>query len=237
MVPPPHRRRSPLIAALLVSGHPGSSTEILDEIRRAILHGGVPPGSLLPVGEVAAVFGVSPIPIREALKTLQGEGLVQHAPRGGYAVAQLTAQELRELYIVRESLELAALAAAVPATGAADRDAARSLHEAMSSALEDRDPLAYHRLSREFHVALVRPSRMIRLLHMLDSAWNVTEPIQPMVHVAAEDRHRLHADHARMLDAFVAGDEDALLSAAKEHNRRLNAVLTTLPTDLGLLAP
>ncbi|WP_066905100.1 GntR family transcriptional regulator [Millisia brevis] len=234
---PPHRRRSPLVAALSVSRRGGSGAEILDEIRRAILHGGVPPGSLIPVGEVATVFGVSPIPIREALKTLQGEGLVQHTPRGGYAVAQLTAQELRELYIVRESLEIAALAAAVPAAGDAERAEARRVHEAMSGALEAQDPLAYHRLSREFHIALVRPSRMVRLLHMLDSAWNVTEPVQPMVHVTAENRHRLHADHAEMLDAFVSGDEDALLAAAKEHNRRLNAVLTTLPTDIGLLAP
>lgn len=234
---PPHRRRSPLVAALSVARQGGSSTEILDEIRRAILHGGVPPGSIIPVGEVATVFGVSPIPIREALKTLQGEGLVQHAPRSGYAVAQLTAKELRELYIVRESLEIAALAAAVPATSDSDRTEAKRLHEAMSDALQDEDPLAYHRLSREFHMAIVRPSRMIRLLHMLDSAWNVTEPVQPMVHVTAENRRHLHVDHAEMLEAFVSGNEEALLAAAKDHNRRLNAVLSTLPTDIGLLAP
>ena len=52
--------------------------------------------------------------MRESLKTLSGEGLVQHQPNAGYAVAQLTARELAEMYIVRETLESAALAAAVP---------------------------------------------------------------------------------------------------------------------------
>lgn len=226
-----------MLSALSVSRRGGSGIEILDDIRRAILHGGVPPGSVIPVGEVATVFGVSPIPVREALKTLQGEGLVQHTPRGGYAVAQLTAQVLRELYVVRESLEIAALSAAVQAASDADRKEATRLHDAMDEALRDEDSLAYHRLSREFHVAMVHPARMVRLLHMLDAAWNVTEPVQPMVHVTAAHRHHLHSDHGRMLDAYVAGDEDRLLEAAKEHNRRLNAVLATLPTDLGLLAP
>ena len=68
---------------------------ILDELRRVILDGAVPPGTPIPVGEVAEMFGVSHIPVRESLKTLIGEGLVAHRPNVGYAVAQLTAQRTR----------------------------------------------------------------------------------------------------------------------------------------------
>mgnify|MGYP002653053511 CR=1 FL=1 len=52
---------------------------------------------------------------------------------------------------------------------------------------------------------------MYRLLHMLESAWNVTEPVQSMVHVSPVDRAELHADHRAMLEAFLAGDVEALV--------------------------
>lgn len=210
---------------------------ILGELRRVILDGAAPPCTVIPLREVAELFGVSHIPVREALKTLIGEGLVTHQPHGGYAVAQLTPNELREMYIVRETLETASLAAAARNATAADRAQLLELNSLLEQAIRDDDPVAYHRRSRDFHVALTKPSRMFRLLHMLESAWNVTEPVQSMVHIGRADRVRLHTDHALMLDAFMARDVDRLLLAAEQHHSRLATVITTLPTDTGLLAP
>ena len=100
---PGPRRRSILISRL--AGNPVGSPQsvILDELRRAILDGEVPPGSPIPVDQVATAFGVSRIPVREALMTLIGEGLVDHRPNGGYRVAMMTAQEFSEFYLVREA--------------------------------------------------------------------------------------------------------------------------------------
>src|SRR5262245_8713157 len=109
---PGPRRRSALIAQLMHE-QLTSSTAILAELRRCLLEGGVPPGTPIPPDEVAAVFGVSRIPVREALMTLIGEGLVEHRPNFGYTVATLTTAELREMYLVREVLETAALKSAV----------------------------------------------------------------------------------------------------------------------------
>ncbi len=117
----PGRRHSALLFKLAVNRDGTSQQTIVDELRRVILDGGVPPGTPIPVGDVAELFGVSAIPVRESLKTLSGEGLVQHQPNVGYAVAQLTAGELAEMYIVRETLESAALAAAVNLATDADR--------------------------------------------------------------------------------------------------------------------
>lgn len=232
----PPRRRSALLARLVVD-EPGRPQIILGELRRVILDGAVPPRTPIPLREVAELFGVSHIPVREALKTLLGEGLVTHEPHGGYEVAQLTAAELREMYIVRETLETASLAAAVRQATEADRAELLAVNTKLEEALRDDDPVAYQRMSRKFHVALTRPSRMFRLLHMLESAWNVTEPVQSMVHVCHADRERLHTDHVLMLDAFLAGDIDRLLLVAEAHHRRLESVIATLPTDTGLLAP
>ncbi|KAF0845170.1 GntR family transcriptional regulator [Nocardia caishijiensis] len=216
---------------------PGRPQVILGELRRVILDGAVPPCTVIPLREVAVLFGVSHIPVREALKTLIGEGLVTHRPQHGYQVAQLTARELREMYIVRDTLESASLAAAARAADDAERAELLAVNDLLERAILDDDPETYQRQSRCFHVALTRPSRMFRLLQMLESAWNVTEPVRSMVHIDRADRELLHTDHVAMLDAFLARDVDRLLTAAEEHHRRLEAVIATLPTDTGLLAP
>lgn len=216
---------------------PGRPQVILGELRRVILDGAVPPTTVIPLREVAVLFGVSHIPVREALKTLIGEGLVTHRPQRGYQVAQLTPRELREMYIVRDTLETASLAAAATNAGEAERAHLLAVNELLERAILDDDPETYQRQSRSFHVALTRPSRMFRLLHMLEAAWNVTEPVQSMVHIDRCDRERLHTDHIAMLDAFLARDVERLLAVADEHHRRLESVIATLPTDTGLLAP
>ncbi|MGO4447134.1 GntR family transcriptional regulator [Mycobacterium sp. 2YAF39] len=229
------RRQSILIDRLTVDSVGTSQQGILDELRRVILDGAVLPGTPIPLAEVADLFGVSQIPVREALKTLIGEGLVAHRSNFGYAVAQLTPQELREMYIVRETLEAAALTAAVANATDEDRAAIVAVQDVLQQAIRNDDPVTYHRQSREFHLALTRPSRMHRLLHMLESAWNVTEPVQSMVHVTPDDRAVLHADHRRMVELFLAGDVEQLLTTAELHAQRLNSVIATLPTDTGLL--
>lgn len=208
----------------------------MKELRRVILAGDAPPNTTIPLNEVADLFGVSRIPVRESLKTLIGEGLVDHRRNLGYTVAQLTAAELREMYIVREVLETAALTVAVESATDDDRDHAVQINRALENSIVNENPREYHRLSREFHLALTRPSNMHRLLHMLESAWNITEPVQPMVHIAGSDRASLHNDHAAMLAAFLDRDSAALLASAEIHHNRLNSVISTFSNDNGLLA-
>src|SRR4051794_37214792 len=141
----PARRHSALLARLAGGQSDNSQRAIVDELRRVILDGGVPPGSPIPVNEVAEVFGVSAIPVRESLKTLTAEGLVAHQPNLGYAVARLTPTELAELFIVRKPLESAALSAAVANATDADRDAVAPAHRLLERAVAEDDPQTYHR--------------------------------------------------------------------------------------------
>jgi len=233
----PQRRHPELWVRCLMPNRTGGSQQlVLDELRRVILDGAIPPGTPIPVSDIAELFGVSHIPVRECLKTLLGEGLVAHQRNVGYTVAQLTAAELAEMYLVRETLETAALAAAVNLANDADRAQVVAAHHLLETAVRDNDPHAYHRQSRAFHIGLARPSRMHRLMHMLESAWNITEPVQVMVHVDQAHRVRLHEDHRHMLEAFLDRDAAALLSTATIHHHRLNDVVATLPADSGLIA-
>jgi DNA-binding GntR family transcriptional regulator len=231
----PNPRVRSVLLSRLANRPPGSSQrEILDELRRCILDGEVPPGSPIPVDGVAASFGVSRIPVREALMTLIGEGLVDHRARTGYRVARMTMAEFGEIYLVREALETAALRVAVALAGADDDEQARAAHAALEAAVMAGDGRAHHRESRRFHLALIRACRMRRLLHMLSTAWNMTEPLQPMSHLDSADREMLHSDHAGMLAAFTGRDPETLIEVFTAHHHRLQSYIGSLPHDKGL---
>jgi DNA-binding GntR family transcriptional regulator len=222
------RRQSGIVSLLTREDAYVSGPQVLSELRRVIASGRVPPGSPIPLDDVAAFFGVSLIPVREALKTLLGEGLLEHQPRLGYTVTALSQAELDELYVVRGALEAAALEAAVRQSTQADHDRATAIHDALGRAVAADDADGFQRASREFHEALLSPCRMPRLLHMLDIAWNLTEPVQTMMRTTEEDRAGMREDHQLMLDAFVARDAEALKSAADAHHERLTACIARI---------
>jgi DNA-binding GntR family transcriptional regulator len=222
------RRQSGIVSLLTREDDYVSGPQVLSELRRVIASGAVPPGSPIPLDDVATFFGVSLIPVREALKTLLGEGLLEHQPRLGYTVTALSQAELDELYVVRGALEAAALEVAVRQSAKADHDRATAVHAALDRAVASDDAAAFQRASREFHEALLAPCRMPRLLHMLDIAWNLTEPVQTMMRTTEEDRAEMREDHQQMLDAFVARDAETLKAVAEAHHDRLTACIARL---------
>ncbi|MCK9877679.1 GntR family transcriptional regulator [Frankia sp. Ag45/Mut15] len=216
--------------ATLSTDWDGSAREaILGELKRVILDGAAGPGLPIPVDEVAARYQVSRIPVREALMSLVGEGLVEHRARAGYTVAALTPAELREFYLVREALEASALAAAVRRATAADDERVLAAHVATAAAIEAGDARGHHRESRRFHLALVNAGAMPRLARMYESAWNMTEPARPMDHAPRDVVTALNEDHERMLAAFAARNAPALLEISRLHHARLRASLPGSP--------
>lgn len=202
-----------------------SGPYVLRELRRVIVSGQVTPGANLPVDQLAAAFQVSSIPVREALKTLIGEGLVKHRPRGGYTVTVLSGPELHELYLVRGALEAAAIEAATTAATEADDRLAEDTHRELMAAIDADDVPRYQTLSRAFHEALLAPCGMPRLLHMLKLVADLTEPSQAMSLLDPEQRAELQSDHTRMLDAFLHRDGSQLSTAAQDHHHRLTAYI------------
>ncbi|MFC9692067.1 GntR family transcriptional regulator [Kribbella sp. NPDC056951] len=225
------RRRSAFASRLVRTSGAGRTPSLEADLRRAILTGDQQPGTPIPIDEVAAFFGVSPIPVREALKTLLAEGLVEHRSHVGYSVAKLTFSEFKELYDVRQALEAAALRAAVGRVDVEHEAEVRAAHEQLGDAVERGDDRGYDAAARRFHLALIAPSGMQRLVKMYESAWNITEPARPMSRVPAADRAALHADHERMIEAFQARDADALIAQSDEHYTRLRTVISRFADD------
>lgn len=225
-------RRGPRFTAHLQNSSTGTSrTQVVDDLRHAILSGDQPPGTVIPVDEVAVHLGISPIPVREALMTLIGEGLVERRPHVGYRVTTLSFEEFTDLYEVREVLEASALASSVRHATPDDDVQVRSSHAELEAAIGRSDHRCFHTESRRLHLAMMWPSNMSRLVSMYESAWNLTEPTRPMSRVSDEARRQFHADHADMIAAFVERDAEALVKASHKHYENLRAGFDSLRGD------
>lgn len=204
----------------------------LRQLRAVILAGMAPPGAPIIVDDVAGQLQVSRIPVREALKTLIAEGLVEHEARGGFTVCQITRAELSEFYLVREALERAALRAAVQHATAEDDIAVQQAYDELTNSVESHNGRGHQRASKRFHIAMAEASGMRRLVGVLEQVWNLTMPMQPMNYLSSEGRRALHSDHGPMLDAFLARDTEVLLALSTLHYKRNQSIVKDLPGDV-----
>jgi len=191
--------------------------QILPHIRRDIVEGRWAPGERLPEPLLCKDFGVSRTPLRDALKILESEGLVELVPHVGAVVTDPTVPDVAEKMEVLAALEqLAAerLAATRPAAALAE---IRRLHAGMKKAAAARDPATYYRLNDEFHRAIVVGSGNKTLMAM-------HERLMSHVHRArhrANEYERLSEDaaehHDRIVRHLLAGDATAAARAIREH--------------------
>lgn len=221
----PNRSRpaAGLVAMLRPTGT--SQEAVLDELRRVLVSGRIKPGTLLPLDQIAEAFRVSRTPVREALKTLLGEGLIRHNHRGGYIVHALNRDEFVELYTIRTALEGAALAEAVPRADAEHQAAVAASLSRQRAALESGDVAGWDAEGRAFHEALVAACDMPRLCRLIRDAANASGTTRPMLRLPLARIEQLHADHVAMADAFAAGDPSTTQAAASAHLDRVRTWL------------
>jgi DNA-binding GntR family transcriptional regulator len=146
---------------------PGPRTTYADKVistlRTAILRGTLPPGRRLFEPALARELGVSRTPVREALRALEQEGLLQRAPGRGIVVVEINAEDVEEIYTMKAVLE--GMAVRLACQRARERDFER-LHRFVDEmeALAEREEIGpYAAVSREFHAALIRAARSRRL--------------------------------------------------------------------------
>lgn len=129
---------------------------VTNELREAIISGRLAPGTPLGQEKLAIQFGVSRVPIREALRVLAGENLVHLESHRGAVVAELSLDELDELYSIIWAVEITAVRRAVPRMTEEAVARMRMIMERMS--LAQSDPVAWYKQSVEFHRTLMEQS-------------------------------------------------------------------------------
>ena len=167
-------------------------------LRDAIVSGRLKGGERLHQDGIASKLGVSRMPVREALRQLESEGLVVFTPHRRVSVAALSADELREIYEIRIALELLALALAMPRLSAQDFAKLTVLLDQMDRVT---DPGRWLALNRTFHGILYRASGRARLCALIDSLRGNVERYLRIYVSAGEHRAHAQIEHRRILRA------------------------------------
>lgn len=141
-----------------------SGNAVLVALRESISSGRWPPGTPLVQSELADEFGVSRIPVREALQTLQSEGLVRIEPNRGTFVSGFTLEQIDEIFDLRVMLEVDALRHAIPRHTLRTTRQLEAIQRELGHA---EDKSEWLRLDREFHDALYAPSERERTLSLI----------------------------------------------------------------------
>ena len=203
------------MAGKVIDGEQPSLVErALDSTRRRILSGEYPPGSRLPLNVLARETGVSLIPVREALRVLETERLIESIRNRGARVAPLSIDEMNDLYAVRIVLETEAVRMAAPLDPAAHKQLLNVLSK-MATAVKRKDADGVIRLNKEFHFGIYRGSNSPWLIYLIELLWNHSERYQRLSlkfrHDAADKEHR------EILEALANGELEVAAKALEVH--------------------
>ncbi|MCX2730838.1 GntR family transcriptional regulator [Saccharopolyspora sp. NFXS83] len=204
---------------------PTTQAFVLDALRRAITTGSLAPGRPIRQDAIAGELGVSRVPLREALKTLEAEGQVVYRPHRGYAVAELSLDDLLEVYRLRGLLESDAAAVAASRFTAADLagigEAARDVERAAEAA----DLVEMITANRRFHFALLEPCGMPRLLRIVRTLWDATDAYRAVYYNSETNREQVRAEHDAIVRAATEADADRLVTLLDDHRNHAIASL------------
>ncbi len=193
---------------------------VVSRIRDMIIEGQLASGVRIHEGQVGQQLGVSRTPLREALKVLAMEGLVELVPSRGAMVRKLTAKDVKDMLTVLSSLE--ELAGQLACQNGTDEQiqAIRGLHEEMLMFYAKRDRLQYFKCNQQIHTSIIALSgnESLMLLHgMLQARM---KRIRFLGHRTEEQWAAAVADHEEMIQALEAHDGNRLVSALIEHLTR-----------------
>ena len=181
------------------------SKRIADHLRAAILRGDIAPGERVRQEEVALLLGASRLPVREALRMLEAEGLVEHESNKGARVPRLDMHEVDVIYRMRERLEPLALAESIPRLTDVEL---RRLGEIQEQIEAGTDVGRFLELDREFHLLTYSGCSIDPLMSMVRRLWNSTQHYRrAFVSISGPGRMWVvNAEHRLVLDAIERRD-------------------------------
>lgn len=211
--------------------HGRAGTGIADTLRDEILRGIHPPGTRIRQEDLAARHTTSRIPVREALRILEAEGLVTLVANSGAWVSRLTLAECEELYLVRERIEPVLLVMSAPLLTPHDLD----LLDDLAGQMERANAEDFLRLDRAFHFATYAPAQTVMLGDTVRGLWNRTHHYRRAFVGAAHVRHdgSAHHDHRLLVAALRRGDADEAAHVLERHIRRTRIELERHPEIFG----
>jgi len=194
---------------------------IYEALRAQILKGDLAAGERLITRELAQTFGVSDIPVREALWMLARDGLVDMNAYSGARVASLTREEILEVLFVRSNLEGLATELAAERIDEDGLAVLRSLLDQQEQIVDsaEPDPLEYSALNRQFHSVIFDYSGNRKLAELISSIWAGHSNLQAVFRLNPNRLRQSLEEHRAIFDALVAKDAKRAGLLAAEHKK------------------
>lgn len=209
------------------------TAQIAERLRSMILSGALTPGIRIDQNEVAQRFGVSIVPVREALARLQSGGLVKIVPHRGVFVEDLSADELVDIYTVRELLE--EHAARVAADRITDQEIRQLelLEARMTELASTHEVDQFMQINREFHFTIYRASHRQALLQILSQLWDRSTRYRFLqLHAFPERAEASLFETQAIVDACRRRDRDAMGYLVRYKIHQTTASLLDLVTHI-----
>jgi DNA-binding GntR family transcriptional regulator len=198
---------------------PTKQERVYEALRERILSGAYGPGYRVVIDALADEFEVSALPVREAIRRLEAEGLVVYRPNAGAQVAPAEPGVFDEEMTVLAVLEGYATALAAPELSAADIEQLREINARMVSAMEQLDSLRFGRLNQEFHATIHQRVPNASLVDLLRDVARRLDAIRRTVFVQIPYRGAESvAEHSALIELIASGADPARIEqAAREH--------------------
>jgi len=203
------------------------SLQVQERIRDAIMNRLLMPGQRIDQNKLAEELQVSLVPVREALKGLEAEGLVTIIPRRGAFVTEISLDDLDDLYFARAVLEGETIAHAVQRMDGFDFTPLHELIERMQEATNRQDIKEFMELNREFHLMIYRVLENEHLLQAIITLWERSELYRYRYMFALRNTAVVHEEHRGLLAACEHGEAEQAKALAVQHIQHTQQVLKT----------
>ncbi|MFD1981190.1 GntR family transcriptional regulator [Mesorhizobium newzealandense] len=205
--------------------------QVANVLREAIANGTIKAGTPLRQDELAEQFGFSRMPIRDALRQLEAEGIVSIHPTKGAHVARMDSAEISEIYALRELLESEALRLSVPGLAGTKLDEAEQVLDQIDA---ERNVGRWGALNRAFHLALYDACGNRRLLGLIEAHHNAADRYVRILLSNLDHRNRSQAEHRDLLAACRRRDGGRAASILTQHLREGGETLVSAIEGDGL---
>lgn len=211
--------------------HVTKQQRIYEAIRERILSGAYGPGYRVVIDTLADEFGMSALPVREAIRRLEAEGLVIYRPNSGAQVAPADPAQFEDDMVLLALLEGFATALAAPHLTTDDIEEVRRLNDDMVTAMHDMDSLRFGRLNQAFHRRICERCPNATMVALLADVARRLDAIRRTVFVQIPYRGAASIDeHRQLIDLFVSQAPAAKIEAAARQHKlhTVNAFKTRL---------
>jgi len=226
---------SPIAAAGITKGlaHRTLATATAEELRRRILTGSFPAGYQLRQDALASEFGISRIPLREALLQLEAEGLIKIIPHRGAVVSELSIAEIEELFDLRALLEPWLLQASAPRLTSGDFTRLDAILDEYSHELRTKNVMRWGELNTQLHLMLYQHSNRPRTMTIVTALLQASDRHTRLQLTYTDRMERAENEHAELVKLCRTRQFDAAAQLLEAHIVNVKSSLTHALSNLG----